>query len=89
MLSWRSQHSFLSIGSEGSILSIGSIGSIASIGSIGSIMSIGSIVTARHQRHLLKFTSTPSAQETDNVEKYLEEDWAEIEKIFRQNSTKK
>lgn len=45
--------------------------------------------TVRHQRHLLKFASTPSAQETDNVEKYLEEDWAEIEKIFRQNSTKK
>lgn len=45
--------------------------------------------TVRHQRHLLKSTSTPSAQETDNVEKYLEEDWAEIEKIFRQNSTKK
>lgn len=43
--------------------------------------------TVRHQRHLLKFTSTPSAQETDNVEKYLEEDWAEIEKIFRQNTT--
>lgn len=45
--------------------------------------------TVRHQRHLLKATSTPFAQETDNVEKYLEEDWAEIEKIFRQNSTKK
>lgn len=45
--------------------------------------------TVRHQRHLLKATSTPSAQGTDNVEKYLEEDWAEIEKIFRQNSTKK
>ena len=45
--------------------------------------------TVRHQRHLLKATSTPSAQETDNVEKYLEEDWAEIEKIFRQNSTNK
>ena len=45
--------------------------------------------TVRRQRHLLKFTSTPSAQETDNVENYLEEDWAEIEKIFRQNSTKK
>lgn len=28
-------------------------------------------------------------KKTDNVEKYLEEDWAEIEKIFRQNSTKK
>ena len=45
--------------------------------------------TVRHQRHLLKAASTPPAQETDNVEKYLEEDWAEIEKIFRQNSTKK
>lgn len=44
--------------------------------------------TVRHQRHLLKATSTPSAQETDNVEKYLEEDWAEIEKIFRQNASK-
>ena len=45
--------------------------------------------TVRHQRHLLKATSTTSPRETDNVEKYLEEDWAEIEKIFRQNSTKK
>lgn len=45
--------------------------------------------TVCHQRHLLKATSTPSAQEIDNVEKYLEEDWAEIEKIFRRNSTKK
>ena len=45
--------------------------------------------TVRHQRHLLKATSTPSAQGIDNVEKYLEEDWAEIEKIFRQNTTKK
>ncbi|WP_314178487.1 hypothetical protein [Actinomyces oris] len=45
--------------------------------------------TVRHQRHLLKATSTPPTQEIDDVEKYLEEDWAEIEKIFRQNSTKK
>lgn len=45
--------------------------------------------TVRHQRHLLKAASTPSAQEIDDVEKYLEEDWAEIEKLFRQNSTKK
>lgn len=45
--------------------------------------------TVRHQRHLLKFASDQPAQETDTVEKYLEEDWAEIEKIFRQNSTKK
>lgn len=45
--------------------------------------------TVRHQRHLLKFTSTPSSREIDDVEKYLEDDWAEIEKIFRQNSTEK
>ena len=45
--------------------------------------------TVRRQRHLLKAASTPSAQEIDDVEKYLEEDWAEIEKIFRQNSNKK
>ena len=45
--------------------------------------------TVRRQRHLLKFASDQPTQETDNVEKYLEEDWAEIEKIFRQNSTKK
>lgn len=45
--------------------------------------------TVRRQRHLLKFASDQPAQETDNVEKYLEEDWAEIEKIFRHNSTKK
>lgn len=45
--------------------------------------------TVRHQRHLLKATSTPPTQEIDDVEKQIEEDWAEIEKIFRQNSTKK
>ena len=45
--------------------------------------------TVRHQRHLLKFASDQPAQDYDEVEKYLEEDWAEIEKIFRQNSTKK
>lgn len=45
--------------------------------------------TVRRQRHLLKFASDQPAQETDNVEKYLEEDWAEIEKIFRHNSTMK
>lgn len=45
--------------------------------------------TVRHQRHLLKATSTPSAQKIDDVEKYLEEDWSEIEKIFRKNASKK
>lgn len=45
--------------------------------------------TVRRQRHLLKFASDQPAQETDNVEKQLEEDWAEIEKIFRKNASKK
>lgn len=45
--------------------------------------------TVRRQRHLLKFASDQPAQEADNVEKYLEEDWAEIEKIFRHNSAMK
>nr|FAA03306.1 MAG TPA: hypothetical protein [Siphovirus LN-2020-2] len=45
--------------------------------------------TVRRQRHLLKCTSDQPAQDYDDVEKQLEEDWAEIEKIFRQNSTKK
>nr|FAA02126.1 MAG TPA: hypothetical protein [Siphovirus LN-2020-1] len=43
--------------------------------------------TVRHQRHLLKAASNPLPQDADDVEKYLEEDWAEIEKIFRQNTT--
>ena len=45
--------------------------------------------TVRRQRTLLESTSDQPARDSDNVEKYLEEDWAEIEKIFRQNSTKK
>lgn len=45
--------------------------------------------TVRRQRHLLKLASDQPAQDYDDVEKQLEEDWAEIEKIFRQNSTKK
>lgn len=45
--------------------------------------------TVRRQRHLLKFASDQPAQDYDDVEKQLEEDWAEIEKIFRHNSTMK
>lgn len=45
--------------------------------------------TVRRQRHLLKLASDQPAQDYGDVEKQLEEDWAEIEKIFRQNSTKK
>ena len=45
--------------------------------------------TVRRQRTLLESTSDQPAQDHDDVEKQLEEDWADIEKIFRQNSTKK
>lgn len=45
--------------------------------------------TVRRQRTLLESASDQPARDSDDVEKYLEEDWAEIEKIFRQNSTKK
>lgn len=45
--------------------------------------------TVRRQRHLLKFASDQPAQEYDDVEKQLEEDWAEIEKLFRHRSTMK
>nr|FAA03875.1 MAG TPA: hypothetical protein [Siphovirus LN-2020-2] len=45
--------------------------------------------TVRRQRHLLKFASDQPAQDHDDVEKYLEEDWAEIEKLFRHRSTMK
>ena len=45
--------------------------------------------TVRRQRTLLESASDQPAPDSDAVEKQLEEDWAEIEKIFRQNSTKK
>lgn len=43
----------------------------------------------RRQRDQIESSSTPTSRETDRIEQYLEEDWADIEKIFRQNSTKK
>lgn len=43
----------------------------------------------RRQRNQIESSSTPTSRETDRIEQYLEEGWAEIEKIFRQNSTKK
>lgn len=43
----------------------------------------------RRQRDQIESSSTPTSRETDRIEQYLEEDWAEIEKLFRQNSTKK
>lgn len=45
--------------------------------------------TVRRQRHLLKLASDQPAQDYDDVEKQLEEDWAEIEKLFRHRSTMK
>ena len=45
--------------------------------------------TVRRQRTLLESASDQPAQVHDDVEKQLEEDWAEIEKIFRHNSTMK
>lgn len=44
--------------------------------------------TVRRQRHLLKFASDQPAQDYDDVEKQLEEDWADIEKLFRHNASK-
>ena len=43
----------------------------------------------RRQRNQIESSSTPTSRETDRIEQYLEEDWADIEKLFRQNSTKK
>jgi hypothetical protein len=45
--------------------------------------------TVRRQRNLLKFASDQPAQDYDDVEKQLEEDWVEIEKLFRHRSTMK
>lgn len=45
--------------------------------------------TVRRQRTLLESASDQPAQDHDDVEKYLEEDWAEIEKLFRHRSTMK
>lgn len=45
--------------------------------------------TVRRQRHLLKATSTPLPQDPDSVKQRFDESWADIEKLFRHNSTKK
>lgn len=45
--------------------------------------------TVRRQRHLLKFASDQPAQDHDDVENQLEEDWADIKKLFRHRSTMK
>ena len=45
--------------------------------------------TVRHQRHLLKATSTPLPQDPDSVKQRFDESWADIEKLFRHRSTMK
>jgi hypothetical protein len=45
--------------------------------------------TVRRQRTLLESASDQPARDSDDVEKQLEEDWAEIEKLFRHRSTMK
>lgn len=45
--------------------------------------------TVRRQRTLLESASDQPARNSDDVEKQLEEDWAEIEKLFRHRSTMK
>lgn len=45
--------------------------------------------TVRHQRHLLKATSTPLPQDPDSVKQRFDESWADIEKLFRHSSTMK
>lgn len=43
----------------------------------------------RRQRNQIESSSTPTSRETDRIEQYPEEDWADIEKLFRHNSTMK
>ena len=43
----------------------------------------------RRQRKIIKSLSTLPPRETDRIEQYLEEDWADIDKLFRHNSTMK
>lgn len=51
---------------------------------------IGALKKAvRLQRDLIESATTPLPQDPDRVKKISDETWAEIEKIFRQNSTKK
>jgi hypothetical protein len=45
--------------------------------------------TVRSQRNQIESSSTPTSRETDRIEQYLEEDWADVEKLFRHNSTMK
>ena len=43
----------------------------------------------RRQRDLLESASTPLPQDPDRVEQRFDESWAEVENLFRHNSTMK
>ena len=43
----------------------------------------------RRQRDLLESASTPLPQDPDSVKQRFDESWAEVEKLFRHNSTMK
>ena len=43
----------------------------------------------RRQRNLIESSSTLTPREQERIEQRLEEDWDDIEKLFRHNSTMK
>ena len=43
----------------------------------------------RRQRNLIESSSTLTPREQERIEQHLEEDWDDIEKLFRHNSTMK
>ena len=43
----------------------------------------------RRQRNLIESSSTLTPRERERIEQHLEEDWDDIEKLFRHNSTMK
>ena len=43
----------------------------------------------RRQRNLIESSSTMTPREQERIEQHLEEDWDDIEKLFRHNSTMK
>ena len=43
----------------------------------------------RRQRNLIESSSTLTPREQERIEQHLEEDWDDIDKLFRHNSTMK
>lgn len=53
-------------------------------------LQIGALKKAvRRQRDLIESATTPLPQDPDRVKKISDETWADIEKLFRHNSTMK